>query len=124
MTAAGFLIFWIFDLRSRRLQIGIIRSMGMSQRSVITMLLWEQVLLSLLPLAIGFGLGRLSSALFVPMFEMRTLESQLPFLIFSLIGDYLRVGGIVTGIVLFTLCVLGYLSMRIKISQTLKLGEE
>jgi putative ABC transport system permease protein len=124
VTAAGFLIFWVFDLRSRRLQIGIIRSMGMPRRSVIAMLLFEQVLLSGLPLAIGFAFGWYSSALFVPMFEMGSAGPQLPFVVFSLLSDYMRVGGIVAGIIAFAILLLGAMAARIRISQTLKLGEE
>jgi putative ABC transport system permease protein len=63
VTVAGFLVFWSFDLRSRRLQISIMRSAGMPKTGVIAMLLWEQVLLSLLPLIAGFVLGRIGSSL-------------------------------------------------------------
>ena len=124
VMAVGFLVFWIFDLRSRRLQISIMRSKGMSQGSVITMLLWEQALLSLLPLAAGFALGEISARLFVPMFEMGAAESVLPFKIFREASDTLQVGATVFAIILLAIAVLWFMAQRIKISQTLKLGEE
>ncbi|MCL1872767.1 MAG: ABC transporter permease [Clostridiales bacterium] len=124
LTAVGLLLFWSFDLQSRRLQISIMRSAGMSQNSVIAMLLWEQALLSLLPLLAGFVLGRIGSTLFVPMFEMGGSKSPLAFRVFRLSADALRVGAIITGIILLTIAMLWYLASRIKISDTLKLGEE
>jgi putative ABC transport system permease protein len=124
ITAVGFLMFWIFDLRGRRLQIGIMRSMGLSRFGVVSMLLWEQALLSFLPLFIGFGLGRLGSHLFVPMFEMRSQPYELPFLTLILAADSQRVGAMMAAIITAAILLLGVLSARIKISQTLKLGEE
>jgi putative ABC transport system permease protein len=124
VTAIGFLVFWIFDLRSRRLQISIMRSKGMSQGGVIAMMLWEQTLLTLLPLIAGFGIGGIGSMLFVPMFEMDSPESTLPFLVFRLFSDSLRMGAIVGGIMLLAIVMLWHMAGRIKISQTLKLGEE
>jgi len=124
VTAAGFLMFWIFDLRSRRLQISIMRSAGMPQSGVIAMLLWEQALLSLLPLTVGFALGRIGSSMFVPMFEMGGSESPLPFQVIILASDSVRIGAIVLFIILFAIALLWHMAARIKISQTLKLGEE
>ena len=124
ITAVGFLVFWIFDLRSRRLQISIMRSAGMPQSAVIAMLLWEQVLLSILPLTIGFLLGGIGASMFVPMFEMGGADSPLPFLVFRLAADSMRVGVIVSSIILIAIAMLWYMAARIKISQTLKLGEE
>ena len=124
ITVAGFFVFWIFEMRSRRLQISIMRSVGMSQGSVIAMLLWEQILLSLLPLAVGFILGGIGCTLFVPLFEMGSFDSPLPFRIYKLATDSLRVGVIVSATIVISIAMLWYMAARIKISQTLKLGEE
>jgi len=124
VTGASFLVFWVFELRSRRLQISIMRSMGMSRRGVAAMLLWEQALLSLLPLVAGFVLGEVGLMLFVPMFEMGGGESPLPFRVFSQAADSLRVGAIVLGSIVIAIIMLWWMAARINVSQTLKLGEE
>ena len=126
ITAAGFMIFWIFDLKSRQLQVGIIRSMGMSSIGVIGMLLWEQALMSLVPMLAGLLIGNLSAMIFVPMFEFGVSIAQTvpPFKVFILRSDYLRVGAIVAVIMLFAIAALGFMMSRLKISQTLKLGED
>lgn len=124
ITIAGFLVFWSFELRSRRLQISIMRSTGMSGKDVAIMLLWEQILLSLLPLIAGFVLGEVGSSLFVPMFEMRGDESLLPFKVFRQAEDSLRVAVIISGSIAAASAMLWYMAARINIAQTLKLGEE
>jgi putative ABC transport system permease protein len=124
VTAAGFLVFWYFEFRSRRLQIGIMRSAGMPRRGVIAMVLWEQVFLSLLPLAAGVVLGRASSLIFVPMFERDSIEAPLQYLIHILTSDIILVTSVVAGIIVASIAMLSFLAARLKISQTLKLGEE
>jgi len=123
-TAVGFLVFWVFDLNSRRLQIGIMRTMGMSKSEVVSMMLWEQAILSLLPMLAGFIFGIAGSVLFLPMFEAGAVASAPPYRVFSLPADMLRVGVIVTGIIILAILMLWRLTARINISQTLKLGEE
>ncbi len=126
ITAAGFMIFWIFDLKSRQLQVGIIRSMGMSTLGVTGMLLWEQALMSLVPMLAGLLIGNLSAKVFVPMFEfgVTTTETAPPFNVFILKSDFFRVGAIVAIIMLCAIMSLGFMMSRLKISQTLKLGED
>ena len=120
----GFLVFWIFEMRNRRLQISIMRSSGMSQASVISMLMWEHIFLTILPLSAGFILGGIGSSMFVPMFELTGHASPLPFRIFMQSSDFIRVGIIVSTIILLAFIMIWYIAARIKISQTLKLGEE
>ena len=46
ITFVGFFIYWILAIKGRLLQFGILRSMGLSRLSVILVLLWEQILVS------------------------------------------------------------------------------
>ena len=124
VTVISFLVFWIFELQSRWLQISIMRSMGMSKGSVTAMLLWEHALLSLLPLIAGFVLGEVGSSLFVPMFEIGGAEAELPFRVFRQRADSLRVGAVVSVSIVLAIAMLRCMAARINISQTLKLGEE
>ena len=126
ITATGFMIFWIIDLKSRQLQLGIIRSLGMSQKSVIAMLLWEQLLLSVIPLAAGLGIGNLTASIFVPMFEFGSAAAETvpPFHVFALPEDFLRVAAIVMIVILAAIFVLAAMVSKMKMSQTLKLGED
>lgn len=41
MTVIGFLIYWIISIRSRTLQFGVLRAMGVTFREVIATLGWN-----------------------------------------------------------------------------------
>ena len=69
MTVIGFLIYWIISIRSRTLQFGVLRAMGVTFREVISTLGWEQLLVSLVSIAMGFVIGGIASDMFVPMFR-------------------------------------------------------
>lgn len=126
ITVTGFMIYWIFDLKNRQLQMGIIRSMGMTNLNIIAMLLWEQLLLSFIPMFAGFLIGGLSASTFVPMFEFGVVASKTapPYKVFIALADYLRIGAVMTTIILLAIVILGVMVSRLKMSQTLKLGEE
>ena len=122
----GFMIFWILSIRSRTLQFGIFRAMGMPMRDVFSMLINEQVLISLLSAAMGVGVGWVASRLYVPLIQMSytTQDVSLPLRIVAEGSDYGRLL-LVVGI-LFVVCilVLGLIIRKIRIAQALKLGED
>lgn len=126
ITVTGFMIYWVFNLKSRQLQMGIIRSMGMSTPGVIAILLFEQFFMSFLPMLAGFGIGGLSSNTFVPMFEFGVTASKTapPYRVFIILSDYLRIGVVIIVVILLAMIVLGVMISRLKMSQTLKLGED
>ncbi|MCL1829914.1 MAG: hypothetical protein FWG21_00620 [Oscillospiraceae bacterium] len=126
ITVSGFMIYWVFDLKNRQLQMGIIRSMGMSTFEVISILLWEQAFMSFVPMFAGMAIGGISSDIFVPMFEFGVTASEAvpPYRVFIYLSDYLRIGVIVTSAILVSMIIIGVMISRIKISQTLKLGED
>ena len=126
ITATGFMIFWIIDLKSRQLQLGIIRSLGMTERGVTAMLLWEQLLLSVIPMLAGLGIGYLAAVLFVPMFEFGVVAAETvpPFKVMLMTGDFVRVIVIAAVTIFSAILVLATMVSRMKISQTLKLGED
>lgn len=126
ITTTGFMIFWVIDLKSRQLQMGIIRSLGMTGTGVMLMLVWEQLLLSVVPMLAGLGIGALASKVFVPMFEFGMVASQAvpAFAVMALPQDFYRVLVILGITILLAMGVLGAMISRMKISQTLKLGED
>ena len=67
MCIIGFLIYWILSIKSRTLQFGILRAMGMSFREIIAMILYEQILVSGVAIIIAVVIGSVASDLFVPL---------------------------------------------------------
>ncbi len=122
----GFLIYWILSIRSRVLQFGIFRAMGMSMRSILELLMNEQFFISILSIAIGVGVGEVASKLYVPLVQMSysIAEMSIPFKIVTLIQDYARLFTVVGGMVIICVVVLSVLISKIKIASALKLGED
>lgn len=126
MTIIGFLIYWILSIKSRTLQFGILRAMGVSFKEIITMLLYEQLLISGVAIFIAIIIGGITSDLFVPLFQsMYSVSEQVPpFRVIALRSDYIKVYIIILAMLLSGFAILGRLISNIKISQAIKLGED
>lgn len=126
MTVIGFLIYWIISIKSRTLQFGVLRAMGVTFREVISTLGWEQLLVSLVSIAMGFVIGGTASDLFVPMFRtMYNAADQVPpFRVQGYPGDYIKLYVIIAVMLIGGFLVLGGIIRRININKALKLGED
>ncbi len=126
MCIIGFLIYWILSIKSRTLQFGILRAMGMSFREIIAMLLYEQLMTSGAAIFMAVIIGSASSDLFVPLFQSlySALERVPPFKVVPLRADYIKVYIIIALMLIAGFAVLGRLISKIKINQALKLGED
>lgn len=126
LCAAGFLIYWILSIRSRTLQFGIFRAMGMSGRSVLTMLIVEQLVISGTSICAGIGIGRVAASLYVPLIQVAYAGADKTLPLESVIraSDYLRLGVVAGTMLIVCMVILGVLISRIRISQALKLGED
>ena len=126
ICAVGFLIYWVLSIKSRVLQFGVFRAMGLSFRGVLSILINEQVLISGISILLGVAIGEISSELFVPIIQVAYSASEkiIPIKIVMEAGDYARLFSVVGGMMLGCLVVLGVLVSRIKIAQALKLGED
>ncbi len=122
----GFLIYWILSIKSRTLQFGIFRAMGLPVKKLIGMAIFEQLLISAVASVIGILIGLVASKLFVPFFQMAIdAKSQVPpFRVSSNSGDRLEIYLIVGFMLLLCMCIIGFILTRIKANQAIKLGEE
>ncbi len=126
LCSVGFLIYWILSIKSRSLQFGIYRAMGMSMREILTMLVGEQVFISGTSIATGALVGWLTSTLYMPLIQMAyaAYDSALPLRVISEQSDMTRLLIIVGAVMLVCMTILGWLISRMKIAQALKLGED
>ena len=122
----GFLIYWILSIKTRTLQFGVFRAMGMSVKNVIGMILCEQGLISLVSILAGVILGGFTSDLFVPMLEMvYSVSEQVPeFVVVASRADYGKIYLIIAFMLLLGIAILSRIIIRTKIDQALKLGED
>jgi putative ABC transport system permease protein len=126
ISVLGFAIFWILSLRSRALQFGVLRAIGLSRRGVILTVFSEQLFLAGLGILFGFLCGELTSALFVPLLQLTTnVDQQVPpFQIVAALNDYAKLYVIAGAIVAFGLGLIMFFINHIKVAESLKLGEE
>ncbi len=126
MSVIGFLIYWIISIRSRTLQFGVLRAMGVTFREIIGTLGYEQLLVSVASIAAGFVLGGIASDLFIPLFRtMYDANNQTPpFIVQGEGGDYIKMYVLIAIMLLGGFAILGGIIRKININKALKLGED
>ena len=126
ITAIGFLIYWTLSIKGRALQFGIFRAMGMSLGKVLGIIISEQVMISVVSIAVGIVLGGVASEYFVPMMQLVYSASEQipPFRVLMERSDYLKIYAIIGAILVVGFLILGRIIASIKIDQALKLGED
>ena len=126
MSVIGFLIYWIISIRSRTLQFGVLRAMGVTFREIIGTLGYEQLLVSVASIAAGFVLGGIASDLFIPLFRtMYDANNQTPpFIVQGDGGDYIKMYVLIAIMLLGGFAILGGIIRKININKALKLGED
>jgi len=123
---SGSLLFWMLELRSRILQFGILRAIGLRRRALAGILALEQILTSGIAIIGGLLIGFVSSALFVPFFQLGIdAVFQVPPFKIMLYRQDLNNIYIAIGITLIVILVLLVLILRsLRIHHVLKLGED
>lgn len=126
MCFIGFLIYWILSIKGRTLQFGILRAMGMSFGEIISMIIYEQVLVSGVSIFLSIIIGGIASDLFVPLFQVlyNVTDQVPPFVVVSERGDYIKLYIIVLVMLLVGFAVIAHLIKQININKALKLGED
>jgi len=122
----GFLIYWILSLRSRVLQFGIFRAMGMSMRNLMGLLINEQFYITFTSIALGALVGEITARLFVPLIQISytAADQVIPLMVVNEVRDYANLYTVVGIMIVFCLIILTAYISRIKITQALKLGED
>ena len=126
MTVIGFLIYWILSIKSRTLQFGILRAMGVTFREIIGMIGYEQILVSGVSLAMSFIIGGIASDLFVPLFRSMYSPADRvpPFIVAASQSDYIKLYVLIVLMLGGGFAILGALIKKININKALKLGED
>ena len=126
MCFIGFLIYWILSIKGRTLQFGILRAMGMSFREIISMIVYEQVLVSGVSIFLSIIIGGIASDIFVPLFQVlyNVTDQVPPFKVVSQRSDYYKLYAIVAVMLIVGFIVIARLIKQININKALKLGED
>jgi putative ABC transport system permease protein len=120
------MIYWIISIKSRTLQFGISRALGVTKTGIMLMLITEQILISGMAVAVGFILGKIGSYLFVPLLGLNYVSADdvVPFVVRALRSDVYQILGVMGGMLLVCFAIISGIVIRQKIDRAVKLGEE
>jgi putative ABC transport system permease protein len=126
ISLIGYVLYWFFNLSSRIVQFGVLRAMGLKRKQLTFMLLVEQVLTGGLSIAIGIGVGKLASYLFLPFLQTSdNVKTQVPpFHVVFQASDTNQLYFIVLVMMLMGAGFLFFHIRRLRVHQAIKLGEE
>lgn len=122
----GFLLYWILTIKSRTLQYGIYRAMGIPMPKLIGILVSEQILTSGFACLLGIIVGGVTSQLFVPLFKisMNIRDLMPPFSVVSDASDEMKIYLFAAFMLILGSIILIAFLRKIKIHQAIKLGED
>ncbi|MHB1484008.1 MAG: ABC transporter permease [Saccharofermentanales bacterium] len=122
----GFMIYWLLSIQSRILQFGILRAMGMSVRSVYSMLVYEQLFITIITAIYSVFIGGVASRIFVNILKITfgADNQKLPFRFFTTQTDFAKIYIFFSAMFILTFLLITIIIKRIKIAQTIKLGED
>lgn len=125
VTVLGFMLYTFLSMRSRLLQFGVMRAVGLSVGQLIGLLGLEQLLSLGLGLGAGTGLGILATRIFLPFLREGTDASTvIPFLIVTDPDDIARIFTVLGAMLIIAVIGLALMLVRMKLNQAIKLGEE
>ncbi|MCR5310954.1 MAG: ABC transporter permease, partial [Lachnospiraceae bacterium] len=126
LCGVGYLIYWIMSLKERELVFGVLRASGFHTKELFHMLFNEQVFCGILSVIAGFGIGTLTSKMFVPILQKAyASDSQaLPLMLFTNTGDLIRLISVIIGMMVICLFVLTVMLLKMNVTKALKLGED
>ncbi len=126
LCAVGYLIYWIMSLKERELVFGVLRASGFHKGELFHMLINEQIFCGILSILVGFGIGKITSVLFVPILQKAYASTGqvLPLQLITNETDLIRLIAVISGMMLLCLVVLTIMLLRMNVAKALKLGED
>ncbi len=122
----GFLIYWITSIKNRQLQFGIYRAMGLKMGEIIRMLVMEHFFSSFLAILAGVGAGILTSVLYNGVVSIVYLPAKhsIPMTLKILGSDVMKPVVIILLALLAAFLIISRIIRKMRISETLKMGED
>ncbi len=126
VCAVGFIIYWLISIKSRMLQIGTMRALGMSFDEVFNMVIWEQILLCAAAVIVGLGSGILSGILFSPLLQSAfgRMGEMPPYIVSINFVDIIKLLILIALLIGVSVGAAVMILKRIKAATAIKLGEE
>lgn len=125
LTVLGFLVYAVVSFRRRFIQLGMLRSVGLSVGQMAAYLAGEQAVLILAGIGLGTGLGVWASRLFIPFLQVGSGRTALipPFVVqiaWQQLGTIYALFGVMF---VAAVLILILLLVRMRVFEAIKLGE-
>lgn len=126
ICAIGFIIYWIISIKSRTLQIGTMRALGMSFRDIYEMVLWEQFLICFASIIVGIISGIASGILFAPLLQSAfgSMGEMPPYQVAFEFADIIKLVILILSLISVSIAAGIIILKHIKATTAIKLGEE
>lgn len=124
VTVLGFILYTFLSMKSRLLQFGVLRAVGLSVSQLIALLGLEQALSLGLGLGAGTGLGIWATRIFLPFLSEGGEASVIPFRIVTDMADVASIFTVLGAMLVVAIIGLSMILVRMKLNQAIKLGEE
>ena len=126
VCAVGFIIYWMISIKSRMLQIGTMRALGMSFNEVFNMVIWEQILLCAAAVVVGIVSGILSGILFSPLLQSAfgSMGQMPPYVVSINFVDIIKLLVLIALLISVSVGAAVMILKQIKAATAIKLGEE
>jgi putative ABC transport system permease protein len=126
VSLIGYILYWFFNLSSRVVQFGVLRAMGLQKGQLTFMLLMEQICTAGLSIALGLGIGKLTSYLFLPFLQTsENVSTQVPpFRVVFDSKDTAQLYGVIAVMMITGAALLILHLRRLRVHQAVKMGEE
>lgn len=125
LTALSFLIYSFISFQRRSIELGVLRSIGLTIKQMVTFLIGEQLTMVTVGVAAGNALGIVASYLFVPYLQVNSsAHPQIPpFVVRIAWLDIAWMLAVFAAMLIGVIAILVGLLMRMKIFQAVKLEE-
>lgn len=125
MTVLGFLLYAVFSLRRRFIELGVLRAVGLGARQMTIFLAWELALLLGVGIAAGTALGVAGSNLYIPFMQVGlSAEARaVPFRVTLPWPAIYDIYALFAALFVIVLAMLVVFALRMKVFQAVKLGE-
>ncbi|MBP5313275.1 MAG: FtsX-like permease family protein [Clostridia bacterium] len=124
VSFVGFLIYWLMNVRNRKLQFGILRAMGLTKTKLTIMLVIEHLLTTGASVLMGVVIGAVTVRIFAPLLKIAYKDSLLPLDIVFNRSDNLKIYAVVLAMLISGIIVLSLFIRKLKINEAVKIGEE
>lgn len=126
ICAIGFIIYWIISIKSRTLQIGTMRALGMSFRDIYEVVLWEQFLICFASIIVGIISGIASGILFAPLLQSAfgSMGEMPPYQVAFEFADIIKLVILILSLISVSIAAGIIILKHIKATTAIKLGEE